>query len=81
MIGYEIEKEEMIIADDERFKMNFRLKSRAILMNEINVTAKTDKVWKKNYSTFKRAFLGSTKNGESCTICLLYTSPSPRDRG
>jgi hypothetical protein len=43
MIGYEIEKEEMIIADDERFKMNFRLKSRAILMNEINVTAKTDK--------------------------------------
>ena len=68
MIGYEIEKEEMIIADDERFKMNFRLKSRAILMNEINVTAKTDKVWKKNYSTFKRAFLGSTKNGESCTI-------------
>ena len=68
MIGYEIEKEEMIIADDEQFKMNFRLNSRAILMNEINVTAKTDKVWKKNYNIFKRAFLGTTKNGESCTI-------------
>ena len=68
MIGYEVEREEMIIETDERFTMNFRLLSRAILMNEINVTAKADKVWKKDYGIFKRSFLGTSKNGESCII-------------
>ena len=37
-------------------------------MSEINVTANTDKAWKKNYGIFKRKFLGTTKNGEACTI-------------
>ena len=68
MIGYEVEREEMIIEINERFTMNFRLKPRAILMNEINVTAKADKVWKKDYGTFRRSFLGTSKNGESCII-------------
>ena len=48
MIGYEVEREQVIVKSNERFTLNFRLKSRAILMSEINVTAKTDKVWKKN---------------------------------
>ncbi len=42
MIGYEVEREQMIIKTDERFTLNFRLQSRAILMSEINVTAKTE---------------------------------------
>ena len=37
-------------------------------MNEINVTAKADKVWKKDYGVFRRSFLGTSKNGESCII-------------
>ena len=68
MIGYEIEREQMIIKSDERFTLNFRLQSRAILMSEINVTAKTDRVWKKSYDRFRRSFLGTSKNGESCLI-------------
>ena len=68
MIGYEVEREQMIIKSDERFTLNFRLQSRAILMSEINVTAKTDRVWKKNYDRFRRSFLGTSKNGESCLI-------------
>ena len=68
MIGYEVEREQMIIKTDERFTLNFRLQSRAILMSEINVTAKTDRVWKKNYDRFRRSFLGTSKNGESCLI-------------
>ena len=68
MIGYEVEREQMIIKADERFTLNFRLQSRAILMSEINVTAKTDRVWKKNYDRFRRSFLGTSKNGESCLI-------------
>ncbi|MEC7902368.1 MAG: carboxypeptidase-like regulatory domain-containing protein [Candidatus Neomarinimicrobiota bacterium] len=68
MIGYEVERENMIIKTDERFTLNFRLQSRAILMSEVNVTAKTDRVWKKNYDRFRRSFLGTSKNGESCLI-------------
>ena len=68
MIGYEVEREQMIIKSDERFTLNFRLQSRAILMSEINVTAKNDRVWKKSYDRFRRSFLGTSKNGESCLI-------------
>ena len=68
MIGYEVEREQMIIKSDERFTLNFRLQSRAILMSEINVTVKTDRVWKKSYDRFRRSFLGTSKNGESCLI-------------
>ena len=68
MIGYEVEREQMIIKSDERFTLNFRLQSRAILMSEINVTAKTDRVLKKSYDRFRRSFLGTSKNGESCLI-------------
>ena len=68
MIGYEVEREQVIVKSNERFTLNFRLKSRAILMSEINVTAKTDKVWKKNYNRFKRSFLGTSKNAEACLI-------------
>ena len=68
MIGYEVEREQMIIKSDERFTLNFRLQSRAILMSEINVTVKNDRVWKKSYDRFRRSFLGTSKNGESCLI-------------
>ena len=68
MIGYEVEREQMFIKSDERFTLNFRLQSRAILMSEINVTAKNDRVWKKSYDRFRRSFLGTSKNGESCLI-------------
>ena len=68
MIGYEVEREQMFIKSNERFTLNFRLQSRAILMSEINVTVKTDRVWKKSYDRFRRSFLGTSKNGESCLI-------------
>ena len=53
MIGYEIEREGMIIVPDEALTVNFRLAPQAILMNEINVTAKKDREWDKNYGIFK----------------------------
>ena len=68
MIGYEIEREDMIVHNEEKFTINFRLNQQTIRMSEINVTANTDKAWKKNYGIFKRKFLGTTKNGEACTI-------------
>ena len=72
MIGYEVERESMIIKASENLTVNFRLAPQAILMNEINVTAKKDRQWDKNYGIFKRSFLGTGKNGEACRIINEY---------
>ena len=72
MIGYEVERESMIIEASENLTVNFRLTPQAILMNEINVTAKKDRQWDKNYGIFKRSFLGTGKNGEACRIINEY---------
>lgn len=72
MIGYEVERESMIIKARENLTVNFRLTPQAILMNEINVTAKKDRQWDKNYGIFKRSFLGTGKNGEACRIINEY---------
>ena len=72
MIGYEVERESMIIKASENLTVNFRLTPQAILMNEINVTAKKDRQWDKNYGIFKRSFLGTGKNGEACRIINEY---------
>mgnify|MGYP006126321877 FL=1 len=72
MIGYEIERVSMIIKDNEELTVNFRLSPQAILMNEVNVTAKKDRQWDKNYGIFKRSFLGTSKNGEACKILNEY---------
>jgi hypothetical protein len=72
MIGYELEKQDMIIFSDEKFSMDFRLTPEPINMKEIMVTAKSNKQWKKDYEIFKAAFLGNSRNGVSCTIINEY---------
>lgn len=72
MIGYETERQEMSFNPSENFTMNFRLSPQSILMNEIIVTSKSNKEWRKNYSVFKKSFLGSSRNGEQCTILNEY---------
>ena len=58
MIGFEVERQSMIIMANERLTVNFRLSPQAILMSEVNVTAKKDKEWDKSYGLFKRSFFG-----------------------
>jgi hypothetical protein len=72
MIGYELERQDMIIFSDEKFSMDFRLTPEPINMKEIMVTAKSNKQWKKDYEIFKAAFLGNSRNGVSCTIINEY---------
>ena len=72
MIGFEVERQSMIIMPNERLTANFRLSPQAILMSEVNVTAKKDKEWDKSYGLFKRSFLGTGKNGEASKILNEY---------
>lgn len=72
MIGYKMDKVDVNIFNEDRLKMDFRLKSEPIKMKEILVSTKVNKQWKKDYKLFKRQFLGTSLNGESCTILNEY---------
>ena len=72
MIGYEVIKEDVFVFDNERISMNFILVPEPIQMKEVIVTAKSNKLWKKNLAIFKRVFLGESKNGQACKILNEY---------
>ena len=72
MIGYELIKQDAIVFDNERISMNFKLIPEPIQMNEVIVTAKSNKRWKKNLAIFDRVFLGESKNGRACKILNEY---------
>lgn len=81
MIGYKMEREDLIILDHDRIALDLRLTPEPIQMKEIIVTKRTDKEWQKNYKLFKRAFLGTSQNGESCRILNEYVLNFERKRG
>ena len=72
MIGYELIKQDVIVFDNERISMNLQLVPEPIQMNEVIVTAKSNKRWKKNLAIFDRVFLGESKNGRSCKMLNEY---------
>ncbi len=81
MIGYKMEKEDLILFNKDRIAMDFRLTPEPIQMKEINVTWKSDKVWLENYDLFKKTFLGTSVNGEACRILNEYVLTFDRKRG
>ena len=81
MIGFKMERENLIFFKHDRITIDFRLKPEPIQMKEITVTQKTDKEWVKNYRLFKQAFLGTTRNGESCRILNEYVISFDRKQG
>ena len=72
MIGYEVIKQDVFVFDNERISMNFILVPEPIQMKEVVVTAKSNKLWKKNLAIFNRVFLGESKNGQACKILNEY---------
>ena len=72
MIGYEVIKQDVFVFDNERISMNFILVPEPIQMKEVIVTAKSNKLWKKNLAIFNRIFLGESKNGQACKILNEY---------
>jgi hypothetical protein len=79
MIGYKMDIVNVNIFEEDRLTMNFRLKSEPIKMREIQVSSKGNKQWKKDYKIFKRQFLGTSLNGESCRIINEYVLTFKRE--
>ena len=76
MIGYKMDKVNINLLVSDHLKMDFQLIPEPIEMKEIRVSAKANtkeyKQWKKDYKLFKRQFLGTSINGESCKILNEY---------
>ena len=72
MIGYKMDKVNVNLFEEDQLTMNFRLKPEPIKMEEIQVSSKGNKQWKKDYKIFKKQFLGTSLNGESCRIINEY---------
>ena len=79
MIGYKMDKVNVNLFEEDRLKMNFRLIPEPIKMREIEVSSKSNKQWKKDYKLFKKQFLGTSLNGESCRILNEYVLSFSRD--
>ena len=79
MIGYKMDKVNVNLFEEDRLKMNFRLISEPIKMKEIEVSSKSNKQWKKDYKLFKKQFLGTSLNGESCRILNEFVLSFSRD--
>jgi hypothetical protein len=76
MIGYNaISKDVGII--DKPVQINFNLSVKSVMLHSVNVGG--DKAWASNYAIFKKEFLGSTDNANSCEITnsqIIYFSTS-----
>ncbi len=59
-----------IVADTTR--LNIQLVIEEVSLNEVVVSSKVDKKWKKQLEKFKKYFLGNNPNTEYCTILNSY---------
>ena len=68
MMGYHTEVIQLKLFDKKIKIVDIRLRQKLLEFPEIQVEAKSDKVWEKNYIKFKREFFGNTGNSEKCKI-------------
>lgn len=67
-VGYEAMKRDITVSGPEVKPLGFRLKQDITQTGEVVVTETAPKNWNYNLSRFKREFIGTSKNAESCEI-------------
>ncbi len=67
-ISYKLAKRTINYTKAETKERTFRLAQDAKNLEEITVTSKQDKRWRKDLKKFKKMFFGSTKNAAQCEI-------------
>ena len=68
MVGYEIEVMHVDLRSGKNKEINFELQSRPIQAPELQVTAPYPRKWRRNLKTFKKQFIGVSKNAKKCEI-------------
>ena len=68
VIGYEILKAKVSVYANRRLNFRFEMYKQPIQMREVIVSAKGSRKRKRNLSRFRKALLGTSKNGENSYI-------------
>ncbi|MEM6360014.1 MAG: TonB-dependent receptor [Bacteroidota bacterium] len=67
-IGYEPARINIFLKSDSTYSINFKLIERINQLDQVVITAKRDKKWKKDLEKFKQYFLGESKVSQKCDI-------------
>lgn len=67
-IGYKTQKLRLRLTEFRERTFNFKLTPEVLTLPAIEVSAKVDKKWRKNYEKFTRFFLGTSPNASKCKI-------------
>ena len=68
MIGYEPKSQRFILGDKPQFAFDVALEPMILEMDEVTISARMDRRWKKRMKTFERLFLGESELADSVKI-------------
>ncbi len=72
MVGYKSFEQEFVLRPGEVRRLTIKLQTDTKYLNEVKVSGKRDKQWKRLYKDFEREFLGRTKNARNSKITNPY---------
>ena len=72
MVGYKSFEQEFVLRPDEVRRLTIKLQIDTKFLNEVKISGKRDKQWKRLYKDFEREFLGRTKNARNSNILNPY---------
>lgn len=72
MLGYKSFEKELVLRPNEAINLTIALEIDTRLLNEVKITGKKDKQWKRYYEDFEKVFVGKTKNAKNCKIQNPY---------
>ena len=72
MLGYKSFEKEVVLRPNEAINLTIALETDTRLLNEVKITGKKDKQWKRYYEDFEKVFVGKTKNAKNCKIQNPY---------
>lgn len=72
MVGYKTFEQEFVLRPDETRRLFIRLSVDTKFLNEVKISGKRDKQWKRLYKDFERAFLGRSKNARNSKVLNPY---------
>jgi len=67
-VGYVLDKRRLFVKDGQSYHLEIRIRPRVWQSPDIEVTARRDKRWKRQLSTFRQEFLGTSSNAARCRL-------------
>ncbi|AEI49212.1 hypothetical protein Runsl_2820 [Runella slithyformis DSM 19594] len=81
MVGYKTVEQEFVLRPDETRRLAIRLSVDTKFLNEVKISGKRDRQWKRLYKDFEREFLGRSKNARNSAVKNPYDVDVIRKRG